>query len=229
MRTVGDVRADVDRALHDLDKLRLADLPPLIARIEKLAEGHPEVLRDAIKRLRKQIPSSIILPEAREVLDMGIRTLGPRGMGGIWHERLREDPPRPRYEHAIPRVIEQPLQDVYPCELGFTKDIPAGTSEIVTQPQMLFRGELLVIPDEKCTDGDLIEIRVGGHAQAVAGPGRRPLSLYCPAKWADEALMKKATLHMDTATPGHTITLVVDVRKPMHFQAVIRGRGASMR
>lgn len=215
MRTVGDVRADVDRALRDLDKMRIADLAPLIARVEKLATGHPEIIGGAIERIRRRLPAPLMMP--------AVPADAYRHYG--WFSTPLCSVPPPPSCVARPQPIERPIEHVSPCELAFDRRVPAGRTTITSRSQLVFRGELLVVPEE-CIDGDLIEILVGGRPQAFAAGGPRPLSLYCPARWAEPKLMEKAQLSMDTATVAQNVSLVVDMRKPVRFQAVIRGNGA---
>lgn len=221
--TLGDVKADVDRALRGLDSKALGDLGPLIERIQKLAAAHPYVLNEALQRIRRQIPTALFPPvrPAPEVLPYrGMdRRLSPMSLPPILDPR--SDPWR-----SASIVTPREIRDVVPCDLAFDAEIPAGKSTIIARPQIIFRGELLIIPREECTAGDLLEIAVARRAQTQAAPGARPLALYCPARWSEPKLMDKAKLHVDTATPGMEVSLTVVVDKPLHFQAVLRGVGA---
>ena len=127
-----------------------------------------------------------------------------------------------------PRVIERlPLEHVINCELAFDQYVRAAQKTTITsRPQLVFRGELLIVPTEECADGDLYEILVGQRPQMQTDGFPRPLSRYCPARWAEPELMKKAGLAMDTATVSQDVSLVVVMRKAVRFQALIRGCSA---
>lgn len=210
MRTPGDVKADVDRALRGLDDVPLADLRHLVERIHLLAAGHHDILDEALERVRRHVPSSIIplVRLSREFMP---------------HREM--DPScRPATLFA-PR----PLRGVFAHDLAFDMVIPAGKSRIIATPQFAaFRGEMLIIPKEECTAGDLLEISVANRVQTQANPMLpRPLALYCPARWSKPKLMELAKLHFDTATVGMPVSLTVVVEKPMRFQAVLRGVSAA--
>ncbi len=213
MRTVGDVREEVDRALRDLDKARVSDLAPLIARVEKLGAGHPDIIEAAIERIRRGLPSPLMLPRASA--DPYRASSGPVSPSSI----------APHL--GPPRIIERPVEYVSKCELAFDQHVPACQKTTITsRPQLVFRGELLIVPTEECADGDLYEILVGRRPQLQTGGFPRPLSRYCPARWAEPELMKKAGLSMDTAVISQDISLVVVMRKAVRFQALLRGSGA---
>jgi hypothetical protein len=216
MRTVGDVRAEVDRALRGLDKVSVADLGPLIARVEKLSTGHPDILEDAIERIRRGLPSPLMLPRATHHPSNPYRG----GSGPVSPSSIAPSLRRPE-------VVERPLRHRSNCELAFDQYVPANRKTTITsRPQLVFRGEMLLIPTEECADGDLYEILVGQRPQIQTDGFPRPLSRYCPARWADPELMEKAGLAMDTATVAQDVSLVVIMRKAVRFQALIRGIGA---
>ena len=221
--TAGDVKADVDRALRGLDSKPLGDLGPLVERIQKLAAFHPALMHEALERLRCRIPAALLPPArpAPEVLPyrMMEQRLSPQSLPPLLDPRIDLW----RFANV---TMPREMCDIAPCDLAFDEEIPAGKSTLVARPQILFRGELLIIPNEECAVGDLLEIAVARRAQAQANPGPRPLALYCPARWSEPKLMDKAKLRVDTATPGMEVSLTVSVNRPMRFQAVLRGVGA---
>jgi len=106
------------------------------------------------------------------------------------------------------------------------ENVPAaGCVPIISRPQVLFRGEYLVV-DPDTDQGMLVDLKVGNRSQLINGVPAA-LSIWSPRNWASlEAMREVAAMSLDTANIAQDITLVVEMRKPGPFRAVILGHYA---
>lgn len=121
-----------------------------------------------------------------------------------------------------PRVEDRPLRDFREFPLGFfEEDIAAGdNADVVSRPQVTFRGERLVIPASVGASFALLDIKVGNKSQLVN-------SVQLPsAVFAENAIGVR--LSMDTASIAQDIALqVLNTTASTHdFSAAIVGTAA---
>lgn len=121
-----------------------------------------------------------------------------------------------------PRVVERPLTDIREFPLGFGPvPFPAGTeASVISRPQVVFRGERLVIPSTVAPFFSVIDIKVGNRSQLVN-------SVALPAQMFIETAVG-IRLSMDTAAVAQDVALIVsnDTLLSTTFQAAIIGTAA---
>lgn len=105
--------------------------------------------------------------------------------------------------------------------LGFLSDeaVPAGDSVVITtRPQVIYRGELVVIPSDIAGDFQIDDVKIGKDSQLVAeGP--------LPGRCLQEDSVN-VPLQLDTAQIGIDISLAVTNigGAPRTFRALMVGR-----
>jgi len=121
-----------------------------------------------------------------------------------------------------PRVVERPLTDIREFPLGFGPvPFPPGTeASVISRPQVVFRGERLVIPSTVAPFFSVIDIKVGNRSQLVN-------SVALPAQMFIETAVG-IRLSMDTAAVAQDVALIVsnDTLMTTTFQAAIIGTAA---
>jgi hypothetical protein len=121
-----------------------------------------------------------------------------------------------------PKVVERPLTDIREFPLGFGPvPFPGGTeASVISRPQVVFRGERLVIPSTVAPFFSVIDIKVGNRSQLVN-------SVALPAQMFIETAVG-IRLSMDTAAVAQDVALIVsnDTLASTTFQAAIIGTAA---
>jgi hypothetical protein len=106
---------------------------------------------------------------------------------------------------GAPAVVERPLRDMREFPLGFFQSgiLPVmGAIDVVSRPQIVFRGERLVVPSSIASFFALIDIKVGNRSQLAN-------STALPAQtFAENAVGVR--LALDTAVVAQDIALVVE-------------------
>jgi hypothetical protein len=126
---------------------------------------------------------------------------------------------------GAPRVVERPLRDMREFPLGFFQSgigVGVGTIEVISRPQIVFRGERLVIPSTAVAPFfSLIDVKIGNRSQLVN-------STALPAQVFTETAVG-IRLSLDTATVAQDISLAVQNIDPVTahtFQAALIGTAA---
>ncbi len=137
-------------------------------------------------------------------------------------ELLKRNPEvlRTLAERNASALVSRTPQKSREFPLGFPEtDIAAGATEnVVTFPQIPFRGERLLVPSDICGLFSIDDIKVGKNSQLVAsGP--------LPARCFSEVSVGVG-LHLDTAQVSQQITLVVRniSGQAATFRAMLIGR-----
>ncbi len=131
---------------------------------------------------------------------------------------------------GTPHVKERELRDIREFSLGFKQTaIPAGGQfNVTSRPQVIFRGERLVIPDSPAwmggpmitDDFDLLDLKVGNRSQLVEATS-------LPARaFAENAVGVR--LALDTASIAQDIVISVESNDTTSatFKAIIFGTAA---
>jgi len=107
---------------------------------------------------------------------------------------------------GAPAVVERPLRDIREYPLGFFQSGIGGCTgaiDVISRPQIVFRGERLVIPSETVAPNfSLIDVKVGNRSQLAN-------STAVPAQTFQENSVG-VRLALDTATVAMDIALVVE-------------------
>ena len=125
---------------------------------------------------------------------------------------------------GAPAVVERPLRDIREYPLGFFQSgigVCTGAIDVVSRPQIVFRGERLVIPSGTTASSfSLIDVKVGNRSQLAN-------STAVPAQTFTE-LSVGVRLALDTATVAMDIALVVEniTSDNQTFQAALIGTAA---
>jgi len=120
------------------------------------------------------------------------------------------------------QVVERPLTDIREFPLGFgPTSFPAGTeASVISRPQVVFRGERLVVPSTVAPFFSIIDIKVGNRSQLVN-------SVALPAQMFIETAVG-IRLSFDTAAVAQDVALIVanGTATATTFQAAIVGTAA---
>lgn len=120
------------------------------------------------------------------------------------------------------QVVERPLTDMREFPLGFLQVGFPGTTEapVISRPQVVFRGERLVIPTGTAAFFNIIDIKVGNRSQLTN-------STALPAQAFIETAVGMR-LSMDTAAVAQDVAIVVNNFNAFAttFQAMIIGTAA---
>jgi len=125
---------------------------------------------------------------------------------------------------GAPRVVERPLRDMREFPLGFFQSgigLGVGVVEVISRPQIVFRGERLVIPSITVAPNfSLVAIKIDNRSQLVN-------STALPAQAFTETAIG-IRLSLDTATVAQDIALSVQniSGSPQTFQAALIGTAA---
>ena len=125
---------------------------------------------------------------------------------------------------GAPAVVERPLRDIREYPLGFFQSgigVGTGAIDVVSRPQIVFRGERLVIPSGLVASSfSLIDVKVGNRSQLAN-------STAVPAQTFTETAVG-VRLALDTATVAMDIALVVEniTQDNQTFQAALIGTAA---
>jgi hypothetical protein len=107
---------------------------------------------------------------------------------------------------GAPAVVERPLRDIREYPLGFFQSgigVCTGAIDVISRPQIVFRGERLVVPSVTVAPNfSLIDIKVGNRSQLAN-------STSLPAQTFQENAVG-VRLALDTATVAMDIALVVE-------------------
>jgi len=107
---------------------------------------------------------------------------------------------------GAPAVVERPLRDIREYPLGFFQSgigTCTGAIDVVSRPQIVFRGERLVIPSNTVAPFfSLIDVKVGNRSQLAN-------STALPAQTFAETAVG-VRLALDTATVAQDIAVVVE-------------------
>src|SRR5271166_1204562 len=120
-----------------------------------------------------------------------------------------------------PAVVERPLRDIREYPLGFFQSgigVCTGAIDVVSRPQIVFRGERLVIPSLTVAPNfSLIDVKVGNRSQLAN-------STAVPAQTCAEVAVG-VRLALDTATVAMDISIVVEniTSDNQTFQAALIG------
>lgn len=120
------------------------------------------------------------------------------------------------------QVVERPLTDMREFPLGFLQVGFPGTTEapVISRPQVVFRGERLVVPTGVAAFFNIIDIKVGNRSQLTN-------STALPAQAFIETAVGMR-LSMDTAAVAQDVAIVVNNFNAFAttFQAMIIGTAA---
>ena len=120
------------------------------------------------------------------------------------------------------QVVDRPLTDIREFPLGFgPTSFPAGTeASVISRPQVVFRGERLVVPSTVAPFFSIIDIKVGNRSQLVN-------SVALPAQMFIETAVG-IRLSFDTAAVAQDVALIVanGTATATTFQAAIVGTAA---
>ena len=125
---------------------------------------------------------------------------------------------------GAPAVVERPLRDIREYPLGFFQSgigVCTGAIDVISRPQIVFRGERLVIPSGTTASSfSLIDVKVGNRSQLAN-------STAVPAQTFTEVSVG-VRLALDTATVAMDIALVVEniTSDNQTFQAALIGTAA---
>ena len=125
---------------------------------------------------------------------------------------------------GAPAVVERPLRDIREYPLGFFQSgigVCTGAIDVVSRPQLVFRGERLVIPSGLVASSfSLIDVKVGNRSQLAN-------STAVPAQTFTETAVG-VRLALDTAVVAMDIALVVEniTSDNQTFQAALIGTTA---
>jgi hypothetical protein len=125
---------------------------------------------------------------------------------------------------GAPAVVERPLRDIREYPLGFFQSgigVCTGAIDVVSRPQLVFRGERLVIPSGLVASSfSLIDVKVGNRSQLAN-------STAVPAQTFTEVAVG-VRLALDTAVVAMDIALVVEniTCDNQTFQAALIGTTA---
>ena len=106
---------------------------------------------------------------------------------------------------GAPAVVERPLRDMREFPLGFFQSgisTIMGAIDVISRPQIVFRGERLVVPSSIAADFALIDIKVGNRSQLAN-------STALPAQVFQENAVG-VRLALDTAVVAQDIALIVE-------------------
>jgi hypothetical protein len=99
------------------------------------------------------------------------------------------------------------------------ENVPANSTALLTaQPQVVFRGERLAVPNSIVLNFQLVDIKVGKDSQ-LAAPGNMPTECF-------SNISIGVRMQLDTAEPGITLTLVpqnTDAANTHPFSSVLYG------
>lgn len=140
----------------------------------------------------------------------------PQALSGFGATKISQPPAFAAM--AGPHMSRPPMQ-VRRYTLAFPKTTlaPGVKTRLTVRPQMPFRPERLVIPDEY-SDAEIHEIMVGNRQQLVSS-NTLPASLFGPTQIG-------VNMQFDTANVAQDITIVVSRPKGGDFMAVFMGAGA---
>jgi hypothetical protein len=120
------------------------------------------------------------------------------------------------------QVVERPLTDIREFPLGFgPTSFPAGTeASVISRPQVVFRGERLVVPSTVAPFFSIIDVKVGNRSQLVN-------SVALPAQMFIETAVG-IRLSFDTAAVAQDVALIVanGTATATTFQAALIGTAA---
>jgi hypothetical protein len=166
---------------------------------------------------------------------------GQGGQGGCWPQNINSGnfgqalsntapwPASPPYAGgpgaaygSQPTVVERPLTDIREFPLGFgpTSFPPLTEASVISRPQVVFRGERLVVPSTVAPYFSIIDIKVGNRSQLVN-------SVALPAQMFIETAVG-IRLSFDTAAVAQDVALIVanGTATATTFQAAIVGTAA---
>jgi hypothetical protein len=121
-----------------------------------------------------------------------------------------------------PQVVDRPLMDIRQFPLGFiSTGFPASAeASVVSRPQVVFRGERLIVPSNVSPSFAILDVKVGNRSQLVN-------STALPAQMFIETAVG-IRLSMDTAAVAQDVALIVQNTSSSSttFQAAIIGTAA---
>jgi len=106
---------------------------------------------------------------------------------------------------GAPAVVERPLRDIREYPLGFFQSgigVCVGAVDVVSRPQIVFRGERLVVPTGTASLFSLIDVKVGNRSQLAN-------STALPAQVFTETAVG-VRLALDTAVVAQDIAITVE-------------------
>jgi hypothetical protein len=155
-------------------------------------------------------------PAAMVPLSQALATTGPAPAAPVY-----AGGPGAAYGSQV-QVVERPLTDIREFPLGFgPTSFPAGTeASVISRPQVVFRGERLVVPSTVAPFFSIIDIKVGNRSQLVN-------SVALPAQMFIETAVG-IRLSFDTAAVAQDVALIVanGTATATTFQAAIIGTAA---
>lgn len=104
-----------------------------------------------------------------------------------------------------PVLVERPLRDIREYPLGFFQSgigMCVGAVDVISRPQIVFRGERLVVPTGTADLFSLIDVKVGNRSQ-LANSTALPAQVF-----AENAVGVR--LALDTATVAQDIAITVE-------------------
>jgi hypothetical protein len=104
-----------------------------------------------------------------------------------------------------PVLVERPLRDIREYPLGFFQSgigVCVGAVDVVSRPQIVFRGERLVVPTGTASLFSLIDVKVGNRSQLAN-------STALPAQVFTETAVG-VRLALDTAVVAQDIAITVE-------------------
>ena len=146
----------------------------------------------------------------------------PPPPGGGGQRPIIVQPARPQRPQQ-PQLVNRRPREVRDEMLGFDSvtDIPPGeTRPVIARPQVIFRGERLVVPSSIAGDFVIEDIRVGNRPMFAASGGNSALVF--------SEGSTHVRLQMTTAQPGIDIVLLASNTSgaARRFRATLIGKGA---
>ncbi len=130
--------------------------------------------------------------------------------------------PAPVVRPQAVQVVERPAEGLRAWAIGLDSvtPIPGGaTQTVTTQPQVLFRGERLTVPNDIAGDFLILDLKIGNRSQLASGQYGLPARAY-----TENAIDN--SLHMDTAQISQFIQMLIQniSSQPRRFYAQIKGK-----
>jgi hypothetical protein len=173
-------------------------------------------------RPRRAAPIRRVMP-ARPPMRPPMRMPAPMRAAAPMQARAPA-PPRiaPGVHPQAVQVVEKPAEGLRAWAIGLDSNtpIPGGaTQTVTTQPQVLFRGERLTVPNDIAGDSQILDLKIGNRSQLASGQFGLPARAY-----VETAIDN--SLHMDTAQISQFIQMLVQntSSQPRRFTAQIKGK-----
>jgi hypothetical protein len=246
--TRGDVQAAIDRQLAKVEIMRMGELPALLGQLRSLGEthGHPELVAQAIDRVRSMLPRDLVPPMV-EAPAADLRRCSVCGFE--WKQRDVEGQDAcvlcqklfvqnklralgvygdsNQWMGQLTLALRDAQEGLGPLSLlGFEQQTDAlwGTIDVVSRAQVPFEPLLLLVPPE-VGEGVLVDIRIGTRSLLATSQSPISLSYYRPSSWGSMHAMKAAMfMSGGRAEVGQDVTLAIALHAKGLFRAALLGR-----